>query len=299
MHERILVPLDGSETAEAILPHLHRFLLRHPGEVILLQVSPRHAPDFHFAVPGQHEEVTAYLRKRSFELIQSGLTARGLVKEGSAPEEILKTSQAEGVTMIALSTHGRTGLSRMVFGSVAEAVLRDSPVPVLLTRASSSSGISRGRLEKQPFRHLLVPVDGSVSSGQVLPLLLRVARPIDTQVTLLHVAPSDPYSPHWPSPAQAIRAAEAALTDACIPTTVKDRQGEAASEIARYSQENDVDLILMATHGRSGPARWVLGSVTEAVLRSVAVPMIVIRQGVSLPPQNPAALEASASPPPI
>jgi nucleotide-binding universal stress UspA family protein len=298
MDERILVPLDGSETAEAILPQLHRFLTRHPGEVLLLQVSPRRAPDFHFAVPGQHEEVTAYIRKRTFELVQSGIPARGLVRDGSPAEEILKISQAERVSMIALSTHGRTGLSRLVFGSVTEAVLRDSPVPVFLTRAAAFSGLSRGRLEVQPFHHLLVPVDGSESGSRVLPLLLRVARPIDTRVTLLHIDPSDPYRPHWPSPAEAIRTAEAALTEACIPTTVADRQGEPAAEILRYAQEKEVDLILMATHGRSGPARWVLGSVTEAVLRSAPIPMMVIRMGVSLTAQNSAALEPSASPPP-
>ncbi|HXX95281.1 MAG TPA: universal stress protein [Planctomycetota bacterium] len=275
MGERILIPLDGSETAEAILPQVQRFLRRHAAEVVLLQAVGGIAPDFHFAVPGQHEEVNAYIRKRTFELVNDGITARGLVREGRAAELILEAAESERATLIAMSTHGRTGLGRFVFGSVAEKVLRASPVPVLMVRSFPHGGPSRGRIEELPFRNFLVPLDGSDASASSIPLILRWARPLDAHVTLLHVVEPGPLAPHWPAPGAAVRETQKALTEACIPNVLEELQGDPASEILRWSEEHETDLIVMSSHGRSGPTRWILGSVTEKVLRAATVPLVV------------------------
>jgi nucleotide-binding universal stress UspA family protein len=300
MGERILVPLDGSETAEAILPQVHRFLARHAAEVLLLQVAPSYAPDFHFAVPGQHGTVTAYVRKRAFELINAGIPARAIVRHGFAAEQILDTAATEGATMIAMSTHGRTGLSRFVLGSVAEKVLRASPLPVLVVRSFPHAELSRGRLEELPFRRILVPLDGSEASCSVVPLVLSFARPLDAQVTLLHVEEPDPLAPHWPHAEAAVVQAERALTEACIPNLRERRQGDPASEILRFAEERSTDLIVMGTHGRSGPTRWVFGSVTEKVLRAGTLPLIVARRLPEPTRERPAAIaETSATLPPV
>lgn len=297
--ERILIPLDGSETAEAILPQVQRFLRRHAAEVILLQAIPSLAPDFHFAVPGHKDEVNAYIRKRTFELINDGIPARGFVKHGNAAELILETAATEHASMIAMSTHGRTGLERFVFGSIAEKVLRASPAPVLLVRSFPQAGLSRGRMEGLPFRNILVPLDGSEASSSVIPLLLAFARPIDARVTFLHVAEPDPLAPHFPPPGKAVREAEQTLIEACIPAVVVDRQGDPASEILHHADEHETDLIVMSSHGRSGPSRWVLGSVTEKVLRSAKVPMIVSRRPPPAREELAARVESSAILPPV
>lgn len=297
--ERILIPLDGSEMAEAILPQVQRFLKRHAAEVVLLQAIPTVSPDFHFAVPGRTEEVTAYIRKRTFELINDGIPALGLVRHGSPAELILETARQEGASMIAMSTHGRTGLERFVFGSVAEKVLRAGPAPVLLVRSFPHPGPSRGRLEELPFRTLLVPLDGSEGSSGVIPLVLEFARPIDTHVTLLHVREADPLAPHWPPPGKAIEAAQQALLQAGIPSTLEDRLGDPASEILRFAEEHETDLIAMNSHGRSGPSRWVLGSVTEKVLRAAKVPMIVSRHAAPMREEDAIRAETSAILPPV
>lgn len=299
MGERILIPLDGSETAEAILPQVQRFLRCHAAEVLLLQAVPSLAPDFHFVVPGHKEEVNAYIRKRTFELINDGIPARGIVRTGNPADLILETAQTEGASMIAMSTHGRTGLARFVFGSIAEKVLRATPIPVLLVRSFPRAAASRGRLEQLPFRNILLPLDGSEESSRVVPLVLQFARPLDAHVTLFHVSEPDPYAPHWPPPEKAVQEAARALTDACIPNALENRQGDPASEILRFSEEHPTDLIIMGSHGRSGPSRWVLGSVTEKVLRAAMVPMIVARRTLAEAEEAPAHRETSAMLPPV
>lgn len=299
MGEKILIPLDGSETAEAILPQVRRFLQKHSAEVVLLQAIPSYAPDFHFTVPGQTEEVSAYVRKRAFELANDGIAARSVIKQGPAAHEILETAREEGATLIAMSTHGRTGLERFVFGSVTEKVLRASHLPILLVRSFPHAGSSRGRFEELPFRNILVPLDGSDWSASVIPLVLGFARPLDAHVILLHVAEPDPLAPHWPRPLEAVREAEQMLTNACVPNSFVVRQGDPASEILRFSEEQGTDLIVMNSHGRSGASRWVLGSVTEKVLRAAPIPMIVARYPVPRNEEVGARAESSAIVPPI
>ncbi len=298
MH-RILIPLDGSELAEAILPQVQRFLRRHDTEVVLLQAIPTVSPDFHFAVPGHTEAVNAYIRKRTFELINDGIPARGVVKHGSPADLILETARNEGASMIAMSTHGRTGLERFVFGSVTEKVLRASPAPVFLIRSFPHPGPSRGRLERLPFRSVLVPLDGSEVSSSVVPFVLEFARPMDAHVTLLHVREADPLAPHWPPPGKALQAAQERFLQAGIPATLEDRQGDPALEILRFSEEHGTDLIAMNSHGRSGPSRWVLGSVAEKVLRAAKVPMIVSHHAAPMTQEDAIRAETSAILPPV
>jgi len=298
MSNRILVPLDGSETAEAVLPHLRRFLSRHSAELVLLQVVPGFAPDFHFAVPGQHEEVSAYLRKRTFEFINEGIQARGIVQQGHAATRILEAAKSEGASMIAIATHGRTGLPRFVMGSVAEKILRASGVPVLLVRSFPDPTLSRGRLEARPFHRILVPVDGSPAVAPAIDLVLGFAKPLDANVTLLQVEEPDPQAPHWPSPGSPIQEAQRRLTEACIPNVLEVAQGDPASEILRKSEDGWTDLVVMSSHGRSGPSRWVFGSVTEKVLRAARVPLLVTRRESGTAQDSPQAREMSTPLPP-
>ncbi len=138
MFSRILVPLDGSPLAEAILPEVMELAALHGAEVMLLRVALAHA------FPGVNqtdvqvravEEAEGYLAGVQQHLEARGLLVNCAVRYGHAAGEILEHAQARGATLIAMSTHGRSGIRRWVLGSVAEAVLRASPVPVLLLHA--------------------------------------------------------------------------------------------------------------------------------------------------------------------
>lgn len=131
----ILVPLDGSELAEAVLPHLVNRAKRHGAALTLLRVAHVHALRDAELVDAQVRVVQAaapYLVGVERRLVAEGISISSVVRYGTAPEEILDDIRTRRPDLVAMGTHGRTGLTRLVLGSVAEQVLRTSPVPVLL-----------------------------------------------------------------------------------------------------------------------------------------------------------------------
>lgn len=146
LYRKILVPLDGSGFAEVALPHAVAICQRTGASLILLRVVPPLSsllPRNYLTIPQlsvlqeqARAEAEAYLRSRAGELRGEGCTVKAIVKEGSAvAQEIVDTAVAEGVDLIVMSTHGRSGVTRWVYGSVAAHVLAAAPVPVLLIRA--------------------------------------------------------------------------------------------------------------------------------------------------------------------
>jgi nucleotide-binding universal stress UspA family protein len=269
---RILVPLDGSTHAEAILSQLRRILPPHESRLILLQVMP-------FAPWASYQEAEKYLQRVAFQLTNDGYPATPMIRRGSPAETILETASTGHASLIALTTHGRTGPARWVLGSVAERILQSSPLPVLVAR-SFPSRVCRGKLESRPIRNFLVPLDGSRQALGSLGPVLSLARPVDAQVTLLHVNEPFPYDSRWNSPDETLKAADQRLRAACIPSRVEQRQGDPADVILETADKEEMDLIAMTTHGRSGPSRWLFGSIAAKVLRGSSIPLLVVRHPV-------------------
>jgi nucleotide-binding universal stress UspA family protein len=149
MYERILVPLDGSEVAEAILPFAEQIAGPLDAEVVLLRVIEPPSPIEVVASTGvvtpdtftvRDLEAKAYLSEIQRRLSKKGIRVRVRIALGGTPaEEVLAAAQATSADLIAMATRGRSGLGRALFGSVAESVLRASPVPVLLIRTTIKS----------------------------------------------------------------------------------------------------------------------------------------------------------------
>lgn len=144
MYKRLLVPLDGSELAEAALEHAEQLARQFQAELILLRavVSPYAivAPDLVLAssAPDMREIANSaenYLKSIASELVATGIEARTVICEGPVAEAILDHAHALDVDCIIMSTHGRGGISRWVYGSVAERVLQGAGCPVLLIRS--------------------------------------------------------------------------------------------------------------------------------------------------------------------
>lgn len=149
MYRKILVPLDGSELAELVLPHVETLARSMDAKVLLFRV-PIYAYEGANAVASFHglavsplpderaeaiKEANDYLERVKQALISRGLRVLSVLREGNPSESIVEFAQEEGVDLIAMSTHGRTGLRRVIFGSVAEEVLHKTTKPVLLIRA--------------------------------------------------------------------------------------------------------------------------------------------------------------------
>ena len=143
MYRKILVPMDGSKTAEGVLPHAKALAYSEGAQLILLTVATNPALDYAFSDPGiaQRAEEEQQIRSKKYiieveaQLKAAGFKVSTLLRVGAVADVILQTAEELQVDVIAMSTHGRTGPARWLLGSVAERVVRNSKVPVLLIRA--------------------------------------------------------------------------------------------------------------------------------------------------------------------
>lgn len=151
MYQTILVPLDGSPRAERILPHVENLAIQHKTKVILLQVME----PLQIATPSvyassaltdtvkeslkdfnrRYEENTTYLAGRLGELREKGIDVRKFVEQGPVVETIIAVAQRENADLIAMASHGRSGMSRVFYGSVASGVLQQIDRPMLIIRS--------------------------------------------------------------------------------------------------------------------------------------------------------------------
>lgn len=138
MFKKILVPLDGSKLAEGILPRVEWLAKIHDAQVTLLRVALAHT--FPGMDPIQHQvkvvrEAEEYLAKIEGDLRSVGVKVNSVVRYGNEAQEIVDHARDRGFDLIAMSTHGRTGVSQLVLGSVANKVIHLATVPILLCRA--------------------------------------------------------------------------------------------------------------------------------------------------------------------
>jgi nucleotide-binding universal stress UspA family protein len=273
---RILVPLDGSERAERVLSQAARLLRREESELILARAvftPPSLARIDTATLDVEHQrEAHDYLRKVVDRLAALGLRSRAEVLQGPADAAILDAVHREKISLVAMSTHGRGGLSRWIMGSVAERVIRESEVPTFLLRSFRPDArglpvpVGDGQV---PIRRILVPLDGSDLGRAALPAAHGFAKLFDAEILLLHVGSSGE-TPDVESLAGDLR-----LTG--VRAAVRRVEGDPAGRILDEAEAENVDLIAMATHGRSGFARWRIGRVVERVLRSATMPLLVVR----------------------
>lgn len=278
MFDRILVPLDGSPLAEAILSQVRRILLVKDAEILLVSaVSPTATAEADAIESVGFLQATAlqYLEGIAEPLREQGARVRSVVQTGSPADTILRVAGEEKTSLIAMSTHGRTGIRRWVFGSVAEKILRASRVPVLAVRSFLGTGpdASRTPPSELALKRILVPVDSENLSLEVISPVVELAGLFGSQVILVHICEGVKCT----VPVDQMAAAHEKLRKAGISAEPVMEQGDPALGILQACEARQADLIAMTTHGRAGFARWMLGSVTEKVLRSSVVPLLVVR----------------------
>lgn len=290
MQKRVLVPLDGSPLADRILVQLRRLLAASDREAVLVTVVPTDGDAA--AVEREQQDARDRLAGLRDALVEQGALASIEVLAGDATEQIVAHAQRIGAELVVMATHGRTGLNRFVLGSVAESVIRACPVPVLV--ANPRAVDARGANGELRLGKLLVPLDGSETAREVLPLVEAVARRYESEVLLLHVHWSPPIGDTYmasyvpPPPEQVVALLEPvkkALEERGIRARSLAGYGPEAQAILDAAEREDVDLVVMTTHGRGGLSRWLLGSVAEQVLRRCTRPLLVQR----MRPAEPAA----------
>jgi len=288
MITRILVPLDGSDLAESALPYAEQIATKTGAEVLLLTSVYQDDSWAGHAVQVDHKWaplIQTYLESKGGELRAKGITATNDIASGPAAEAILARVADENVDLIAMSTHGRSGVTRWVLGSVADKVLHATHCPTLLVRPTP---LSPGTTKAPPIGKILVPLDGSEHSLAVLPFVEDLARALDASLVLLHVV-SLPATGAQFIPTGDFLNQQLDWAGQFLARIVKEVQGRGlrasqvvvvglgASEIVQAAHGEEADLIALSTHGHSGLARWVMGSVADGVVRRTTLPCLVVR----------------------
>lgn len=280
----ILVPLDGSERAERALPVASRVARATGSSLLLARVNPILSPaamlpaEGAYVAPDVYQQLVddedqlarEYLEHQAAILLQQQVVVRTRTLRGDAAGCLIDLEPSEQVGLVIMTTHGRTGLARVALGSVADRLVRGGHVPVLLLRSLAPAGNSE-RLDRA-----LVALDGSRRAEQALDACDQLVGSVLRHVELVEVvgAGAGAAEQEYLESIRARLATEYAARQCTLSTVVLT--GEPAEQLGQRA-ESDGELIILATHGRSGVARWALGSVADRMLRTTTASVLLVR----------------------
>ncbi|MEO7021196.1 MAG: universal stress protein [Ktedonobacteraceae bacterium] len=316
MFKRILVPLDGSPRAEQALPVAARLAQASGGSIHILQVIKIVVPYYGgmppvLFVPEQSVETemaqaTNYLNTVAASSVLIGIHTTTEAMIGLPAQSILATAESQGVDLIVLCSHGRTGFIRWMLGSVAHTLAHESTIPTLvLPESEPASLLSNTDPARPPYA--LVALDGSeFAEAALIPAAHLVTALAASAPGALHLAQVVKIFPATAEEGfvserneEAVQHARTYLAQVTerLQTTIQDLKlsitssvelekdvSSALLHLAEHGGEGKeaegvsrCNLIALSTHGRGGLERWVMGSVTERLLTSAIVPMLIVR----------------------
>ena len=300
MYRVIMVPTDGSGFDREAIRVALRIAERSNAKVRLVRVLASDSffgttPEGHWtpmsAEVGHSERTSALSDLYALAAeCRSGFKPDVTVDlHGGPVADVLQGyARRHDVDLIVMSTHGRTGVSRLSLGSVTDSLIRHTSIPVLVVKAPESYlNPQLGRA----FKRIVVPLDGSTLAEQILPRVLTLAKLEEAEITLLNILIPQSYSqkeivdtdlPWWDkdvSLAQAylFRIAARLRRNGVVVTTDIVIGENIAHAIGDFASREKADLIAIATHGRGGLARMLRGSVADAVMHSGRMSMLVLK----------------------
>jgi nucleotide-binding universal stress UspA family protein len=305
MRQKVLVPLDGSRYAEVAIPVAARIARATHGELLFVHVmeipvangwyASELACDSIRAAGGGHPKMVKYLCDLAGSEILKDIPVSTEVVEGDPAEMLLKTAQTHQATLIVMNSQGKRGVTRWLLGSVAAKVSRHSSRPVLVLRSKTQEPTI---LTKTDPMRILVTLDGSVNAEQALgPAALLTSTLSVSGKGALHLACVFPFTyedeaicsdliKQYLADIEKRLLASDVGKDLVITSSfvLGEDVAQALVDLAEHGKGVEAwegqafcDVIAMTTHGRSGVARWVMGSITERVLDTAHVPLLIVR----------------------
>lgn len=296
MYSKILVALDGSQLSEQVLPYARYIAAKLKLPVELLHVveieEPRSAAAeqqmrYQNVFAAEQNNSMAYLDKIAASFPERA-TVSCWIEIGNPAEAIVDRAANDANILIAMTTHGRSGINRWLLGSVADKVLHAATNPLLLVRGSDETH----KLAMAPLKTIMVALDGSALAEMVLPHAAELAAKIGLGIVLTRVfaVPVPVFAEEYGAYVEELwnqietetkhylNAQAAALrTQGLADVTISSMPGVASEKLIELAQASPATLVAMCTHGRSGVNRWALGSVTDRVVRHLGGPVLVIR----------------------
>ncbi len=282
---RILVCLDGTAAAEAVLPLAATIARRTRQRLMLLSVAEASA------CSQQCEARETYLVRSERRLRDTGIEAASALMSGDPATEILRAAAALDASLIALATQGQSELEQWTRGSVVESVLCGSTRPLLAVKRAAGWPAADARIQR-----VLVPLDGGDLAESALGLAVPLATILDARLLLARVVPeyaaSTPGRIDLPDSAaiqrrqteQAERylAGKAMTLPVALACERRVLRGHASTELIALARAAAIDLVVLASHGRTGLSRALHGSVAADLLRA-GVPALIVPQGAPAP----------------
>ena len=294
MFDPILVPLDGSLLAECVLPQVVALSRAFNAKITLLHVLEKNRAGTSTQLFDllnwqiNKTEAKLYLEKIGDRLQKSGLQTKSIVLEGPVAESITEFAQNEGMKLVILSSHGRSGLRKWGISSVTHKIILSAPTSVFIVRAQ--------KLKEQLYGRLLVPLDGSWRAEIILPMVTQLARYHKSQIQIVHVVKSPEMARHMPPMQEDIdlsnrivmRNREEALhyleqvqlrsplagIDVQAHLLTNDNPTAALHELVDREQ---IDMVVLSAHGYSGNNQWPYGSMVNNFILYGKVPLLIVQ----------------------
>lgn len=288
MWEKILVPLDGSELAELALPYAKELAAAFGSEVVLVYVDEPADSQYHHMHQLYIEEVAEQMGKAVKKVSP-------LILYGEPAEEIVGYAEKNDVGLVVMTSHGRTGITAWATGSIASKLLQAATVPLLLIRAVKPK---RKVQRKVLLDRILLPLDGSEPGEAAVPYIGELMTRLDSEVILFGVVSAGQHIRTiggldyilYPEQQlemfkkeargylnQVYRRLKRRKGTVRVDLRVTDKAGDIAREIINYAEEKRVNLIAISSHGHSGIARWIFGSIANRVLQASSMPVLIVK----------------------
>lgn len=294
--QTILVPLDGSTRAECALPVAERLARTLGSKLLLVRISESssHLSDLPSEIvlwQAYHElhDIEDEVAQEYLTHVADGIRSRGMERvstralRGQPASTLLAVLSSGQTDLVVMASHGYGGVQRALFGSVADHLIHHTSAPILIVHAEG---------DEQRYLSLaraLVPLDGSGTGNAALGIVRLLAGSLLRHITLARVV-----NPELPASELAAAQRYLAATRASLTTTVSEHGcvvdhvllvGDETEQILEQSR-NNYDLIILCTHGHSGPQRWLLGSVAESVAHGARIPTLLLPIPKDLTPQQ-------------
>lgn len=287
MLNTVLVPLDGSNLTECVLPHAVAIAKAFDAQVILLNILEQ--PPESLRIP-KADPLVWYLKKTEAEIYLSDMQARleqcdvsvkKILLEGRATEQIVELAHTSDADLLILSSHG---------GSVVQQILQRIRTSTLIIRTNQ---LNTAQISDLRYQRLLVPLDGSRRAGATLPLAIALAQAHQAEILLVHVVNKPEMARQMPLTHEdeelMTRFVERNREEGAkylkslqdhLPTTVRTRlliSDNVAATLQRFSEQEQIDLLILSAHGYSGEAKWPYGGVVNRFITDGTTPLLIVQ----------------------
>jgi nucleotide-binding universal stress UspA family protein len=302
MFDPILVPLDGSQLAECVLPHIVAFARSFDAEITLLRMLEKNqasAPAQLFDLLNwqiNKTKATLYLEKTKARLQESSIRARTIVLEGLVAEGITEYAQNQGMKLIVLSSHGHSGLTQWGISSITLKTILSAPTSLLIVRAHQYRPRPGELSETLLYQHILVPLDGSQRAENVLPIITQLAHFHKSKIHLVQVVQTPEMARQMPPAPEDIdlsnrvvarnleeaghyleRVKSRSYLEGIAVQTHLITSDDAAVALHQLVEQENIDIVTLSAHGYSGNHQWPYGSMVNNFIIYGKVPLLIVQ----------------------